>query len=139
MIKKRFTGRGFVIGEFEDLYGVKCSIQESSLADKPALWLGVHKPEIKVMSVDAKNLPPPKIVPDEDSGEDYGWSNYILPEKVCVFSRMHLDIDMAKELVKTLNYFIENGRLPQDGISGEEEEEGSSNDEAGDETETNHE
>lgn len=123
MIKKHFTNRGFVIGEFEDLYGAKCSIQESSLADKSALWLGVHRPEIKVMSVDAKNLPPPKIVPDEDSGEDYGWSNYILPENVCVFSRMHLDIDMAKELVKILNYFIKNGRLPQDGISSEEETE----------------
>ena len=120
MIKKDFTARGFVIGEFEDLYGVKCSIQESSLAEKPALWLGVHKPEIKVMSVDTKNLPPPKIVPDEGSGEDYGWSSYILPEKVSAFSRMHIDIDMAKELVKTLNYFIKNGRLPQDDISNKD-------------------
>ncbi len=111
-IKMSFTGRGFAIGEFDDLYGAKCSIQESSLADKPAIWLGVHYPEVKVMSVDAKDLPPPVIVPDEGSGEDYGWSNYILPDKVRVFSRMHLDIDMAKELVKQLQYFIETGELP---------------------------
>ena len=106
-----FTERGFTIGEFNDLYDSKCSIQESSLADKPAIWLGVHCPEIKVMSLDAKDLPPPVIVPEEGSGEDYGWSNYILPDKVKVFSRMHLDIDMAKELVKQLQYFIETGKL----------------------------
>lgn len=117
MIKKHFTARGFVKGEFEDLYGAKCSIQESSLAEKPAIWLGVHTPEIKVMSVDAKALPPPTIIPDEGSGEDYGWSEYILPEKVRVASRMHLDIDMAKELVELLNYFIETGELPPDEIS----------------------
>lgn len=121
IIKKHFTNRGFVIGEFEDLYGAKCSIQESSLAEEPAIWLGVHKPEISVMSVDAKSLPPPKIVPDAGSGKNYGWSKYILPEKVSVFSRMHLDIDMAKELVELLNYFIENGTLPQDGISNVED------------------
>ena len=121
IIKKHFTNRGFVIREFEDLYGAKCSIQESSLAEKPALWLGVHEPEITVLSLDAKNLPPPKIVSDEGSGEDYGWSKYILPEKVCVVSRMHIDIDMAKDLVEILSYFIENGSLPQDGISSKED------------------
>lgn len=122
MIKKHFSDRGFIIGEFEDLYGAKCSIQESSLVEKPAIWLGVHRPDISVMSVDAKTLPPPTIIPDEGSGEDYGWSKYILPEKVLVFSRMHLDIDMAKELVELLNYFIENGTLPPDEISDDEEE-----------------
>lgn len=71
------------------------------------------------MSVDAKDLPPPKIVPDEGSGEDYGWSNYILPDKVEVFSRMHLSIDMAKELVKQLNHFIKTGELPRDEIKKE--------------------
>lgn len=118
-IRMSSTGRGFAIGEFDDLYGAKCSIQESSLADKPAIWLGVHYPEVKVMSIDAKDLPPPVIVPDEGSGEDYGWSNYILPDKVRVFSRMHLDIDMAKELVKQLQYFIETGELPHNGIKGD--------------------
>lgn len=106
-----FTERGFIVGYFNDIYGAECSIQESSLADKPAIWLGINCPEIKVMSVDAKDLPPPVIVPDEGSGEDYGWCNYTLPDKVHSFSRMHLDIDMAKELVKQLQYFIETGKL----------------------------
>jgi len=119
MIKKSYTSRGFVLGEFKDRYGVKCSIQESSLASEPCIWLGVSEPEIKVMSVDARFLPEPKIVPDEGSTMTTGWCNYILPDKVCVFSRMHLTIDMAKELVNTLNYFIETGELPKDDIKQE--------------------
>lgn len=35
------TERGFMRGEFIDLYGSQCSIQESSLATEMALWLGV--------------------------------------------------------------------------------------------------
>ena len=36
------TSRGFLRADFRDLYGKACSIQESSLADEPALWLGVN-------------------------------------------------------------------------------------------------
>lgn len=42
-IKLYKTQRGFLRGDFTDLYGSKCSIQESSLADISALWLGVHE------------------------------------------------------------------------------------------------
>ena len=35
------TGRGFAIATFTDTYGKKCSLQESSLATKPCVWLGV--------------------------------------------------------------------------------------------------
>jgi hypothetical protein len=38
------SDRGFIGYEFEDLYDSKCSIQESSLATKDAIWFGVHKP-----------------------------------------------------------------------------------------------
>ena len=34
------TPRGFRLGTFMDRYGISCSIQESSLATEPALWLG---------------------------------------------------------------------------------------------------
>jgi hypothetical protein len=34
------TGRGFSRGEFTDLYGEPCSIQDSSLATDDAIWLG---------------------------------------------------------------------------------------------------
>lgn len=37
------TGRGFSRGEFVDLYGVACSIQDSSLATMDAIWLGAHE------------------------------------------------------------------------------------------------
>ena len=120
LIERSYTNRGFVRGEFTDLYGAKCSIQESSLADEPAIWLGVSPAEVKVMSVDVKDLPPPKIVRDDGSNDmSFGWCDYILPDKVEVFSRMHLSIDMAKELVKQLNHFIKTGELPRDGIKKE--------------------
>lgn len=112
--KTHLTDRGFIVGEFDDIYGAKCSIQESSLADKPALWLGVDKPRIKLLSADAKKkLSLPIVVPDEGSGEDYGWSDYILPEKVFAATRMHIDIDTARELIKLLTCFVENGGLSQ--------------------------
>ena len=34
------TPRGFMRGERVDLYGLRYSIQESSLADRNAIWLG---------------------------------------------------------------------------------------------------
>lgn len=34
------TARGFQRADFKDLYGAECSIQRSSLADPPAIWLG---------------------------------------------------------------------------------------------------
>ncbi len=37
------TNRGFLRGDFKDLYGRSCSIQQSSLATKKAIWLGVDK------------------------------------------------------------------------------------------------
>jgi len=42
-LKLKPTERGFMRADFEDLYGSKCSIQESSLADDYAIWLGVHE------------------------------------------------------------------------------------------------
>jgi len=35
------TGRGFPIARFRDLYRSECSIQDSSLANQPAVWVGV--------------------------------------------------------------------------------------------------
>ena len=43
MLKLRRTERGFARADFEDLYGSKCSIQQSSLATDDAIWLGVHE------------------------------------------------------------------------------------------------
>lgn len=37
------TERGFVRIDFRDLYNETCSIQESSLAEQAAIWLGCDK------------------------------------------------------------------------------------------------
>lgn len=37
------TNRGFALRQFVDLYGSKCSIQDSSLATDAAIWLGVDE------------------------------------------------------------------------------------------------
>jgi hypothetical protein len=39
----RMTERGFMRGDFVDRYGEKCSIQESSLATEPCIWLGQNE------------------------------------------------------------------------------------------------
>lgn len=67
----KVTGRGFKFYKFKDIYNRDSSIQESSFANEPALWLGIEE----------------------------------------VGARMHLNIPLAKELVKLLNNFIETGKL----------------------------
>ncbi len=37
----KLTSRGFAVAHFNDIYGSSCSIQESSLAETSAIWLGV--------------------------------------------------------------------------------------------------
>lgn len=36
------NSRGFAYGEFVDVYGAECSIQDSSLAETACIWLGVN-------------------------------------------------------------------------------------------------
>lgn len=43
MIEFGKTSRGFELGSFKDRYQQECSIQDSSLATEPAIWLGVDK------------------------------------------------------------------------------------------------
>lgn len=94
------TQRGFLRGEFVDRYGVKCSIQESSLATERCIWLGVNDPN-------------PKIFP----GNNTGWHDYELPENVMCTTRMHLTQKMAAELIPLLQRFVETGELPTSGES----------------------
>ncbi len=75
-IKFKETKRGFSKFIFSDRYNSKCSIQDSSLATEPAIWLGV----------------------DTDF---YG--------KEC--TRMHLTIDMARELIPILQRFVDAGSI----------------------------
>ena len=41
------TGRGFTRVIFKDHYGRACTLQESSMAKPPAVWLGVEADQIK--------------------------------------------------------------------------------------------
>lgn len=41
-MKFKPTQRGFLIAGFEDINGQNCSLQQSSLADQDAIWLGCN-------------------------------------------------------------------------------------------------
>lgn len=52
----KVTGRGFMVGDFRDLYGQECSIQESSSAEYYAIWLGVGGCRMHLTNAQAKAL-----------------------------------------------------------------------------------
>lgn len=87
------TKRGFLRGEFTDLYGAKCSLQMSSLADTDAIWLGINEPTVKI------------LVPGK------GWQDVPIPEEAHRAGRMHLDRKLVLELLPQLQHFAETGRL----------------------------
>lgn len=95
MITMDKTFRGFAIGEFEDRYGVKCSIQDSSIATEDCIWLGPTDPN------------PKKLVPG------MGWQPAEIPPGVECTTRMHLSIEQCVELVEILNRFIETGSIAE--------------------------
>ena len=90
MMSKKFkielyeTDRGFIRGDFDDFYGSRCSIQESSLATDAALWLGVL-----------------------EGSKDYRSDNDRLSY------RLHLNQKQGAELIPLLEYFVKTGELPR--------------------------
>lgn len=99
------TARGFAFGEFTDLYGEKCSIQKSSLAEIDAIWIGIDKPVPMLLHGDARRL-------GLGNGETSGWVKYPLPECVELAGRMHLTREQVAELLPVLQCFVETGDLP---------------------------
>jgi len=92
------TNRGFGIGTFTDLYGVECSLQQSSLASQPAIWLGVNDPNPRIMASDAS-------MHGIHTDQKVGWVPYPMPDEVLCNTRMHLSRDMVKDLaVELLNW-----------------------------------
>jgi hypothetical protein len=85
--KKKYTKRGFRIDEFNDLYGKKCSIQESSLATRAAIWLGC----------------------EEGTHYDHEGRVVVIPQDCS--ARMHVDKPLARYLVRRLNTFLRTGAL----------------------------
>ena len=90
---KKFTSRGFAFYDFEDRYGAKCSIQESSLATEEAIWLGCDDADPKV------------LVPGK------GWQPVNMPEGYIANTRMHLTVDQVAELLPILQRFVNTGKI----------------------------
>jgi len=103
-MEKTTTNRGFDLGKFTDRYGVKCSIQKSSLATEDAIWLGVDDPEPKIMASQAAHH---GIQTEETSG----WVPYPIPKDVLLKTRMHLTQDQVAELLPMLQKFVETGEI----------------------------
>jgi hypothetical protein len=85
-LKERKTQRGFQIVEFDDYYGQKCSLQESSMVEPAAIWLGVDNTGAQITG------------PNGECNESVG-------------ARMHLSIEQVKQLLVYLNTFVENDAL----------------------------
>lgn len=112
------TERGFEMIQFNDEYGYKCSLQESSRAvcenedgsvDSPNgyVWLGIDDADPRLMKRDAVrlNLPMPL-------GEISGWMPYTgIPKEVLLSTRMHLGEKEVRGLIAHLTRWLETGRL----------------------------
>lgn len=90
------TERGFDYSEFTDSYGEKCSLQMSSSAMEPKIWLGIDKPSLTVF--------------EENMGK---YVNTPMPKTFMVSSRMHLTMDMVKQLLPALQRFAETGEISE--------------------------
>lgn len=96
------TDNGFAKVEFEDRYGLKCKIQQSSLATESCVWLGVVDPEPQVMCAEAAQV---GLTPASDAG----WQPYPIPEQVLIKSNMHLTREQVAGLVERLNSWLLTG------------------------------
>lgn len=87
------TQRGFAAWEFDDLYGQKCSLQNSSLATEGAIWIGV-----------------------DNTGPNLEGPNKTRNEQVS--ARMHLSRKQVEQLLPLLHAFVEHGHIPQEAEHG---------------------
>lgn len=110
------TGRGFPTLNFDDFYGVKCSLQMSSIwldddngaVGGSAVWLGVDDIEPKVLAK--------KIHPDDPTVT--GWvpcpmnpPAHIKKEDVLISARMHLNREQVKELIDQLQSWYDTAQF----------------------------
>jgi hypothetical protein len=85
-MKKEYTGRGFQYIKFEDRYGQKCSLQESSLATEHAIWFGVDNTGPHITDNNGKVNSP-------------------------ISARMHLTREQVKEILPHLKRFVKKGEI----------------------------
>jgi len=89
----KYTERGFAIDEFVDRYGIKCSLQKSSLATENCIWLGCDDADPRICV----------------KGE--GWQQVPMPDGYIANTRMHLTREMVMELLPHLQKFVKTGEL----------------------------
>lgn len=93
------TNRGFNIIKFQDMRNETCSLQESSSAMQPCIWLGPDDIKIKYFtSLGWKTF---------DLNEEFGGADWVSN------SRMHLSQEQVKSLLPALIHFAETGQLPE--------------------------
>lgn len=85
------TARGFERIDFRDQYGIECSLQQSSLASPPCVWLGCNDADPRV------------LLPGK------GWTQIEMPSGYIADTRMHLNRKQVKALVARLNRWLEAG------------------------------
>ena len=66
-MKVKPTQRGFLRGEWIDRYETRCSVQESSLATEPCIWLGVDDKRMH-LTVDMVSALLPQLQHFTDTG-----------------------------------------------------------------------
>jgi hypothetical protein len=102
--------KGLNCAKFQDHYKEECSLQESSIATEPAIWLGINEPRPFVTVSHAKELG----IDTAELGETErlsGWMEYPLPAGTLITGRMHLTQQMVRELLPYLTRFAETGLI----------------------------
>lgn len=104
-VTRSMTDRGFAIHRFADSYGMPCSLQMSSAALEPMVWLGVDdaRPQILASQAGAHRV---------QTKRSTGWVPYPVPGAVLLTTRMHLSRAQVAELLPALTHFVKTGELP---------------------------
>jgi hypothetical protein len=100
-IKFQLTNRGFAYIEFEDKYGLKCSLQKSSAAFVDCIWFGVDNVSI-IASKEAEGIP---IKIDQEAIKK------VFNVDIVTNSRMHLTREQVAALLPILQKFVETGEV----------------------------
>jgi len=100
------TKRGFPLIEFDDCYGVKSSLQASSLAqyEQPgtsAIWLGCDNADPRILASQANNF-------GIETLETTGWVPFPIPAEVLMTTRMHLNREQVQALINHLQTWLDS-------------------------------
>jgi hypothetical protein len=95
------TERGFSTSTFRDYYDQGCSMQESSLCSPRCLWLGVDDTNPQILASNAEKY-------GIKTNKTVGWIPYPVPPDVLISSRMHLDEDSVKDLIKKMQEWVDS-------------------------------